>query len=74
MLVEFDDPPPEGWTVIDSLVLSRCLDEEGNPEFWISAPPHRPLYDLLGDLRYATLRVERMCADEYTWVEEWEDE
>lgn len=56
--IELDDPPPEGWAIVDSLVISRCIDENGDSEFWMSAREDRGYNDLLGDLHYARIRLE----------------
>jgi hypothetical protein len=69
--IVLDDPPPEGWAIVDSLVISRCIDDNGQPEFWISTRESRAYNDILGDLHYARIRLETAVEQTmYDWYEE----
>lgn len=47
-----DHPPPDGWQVIDTIAIMRCLDEDGTIKVWLSNREDRDLASILGDIEF----------------------
>jgi hypothetical protein len=47
-----DQPPPDGWQVIDTIAIMRCLDRDGRVKVWFSNREDRDLASILGDIEF----------------------
>jgi hypothetical protein len=47
-----DHPPPEGWQVIDTIAIMRCLDDQGTIKVWLSNREDRDIASILGDIEF----------------------
>lgn len=58
--------PPEGWTIIDSIVLAKCLDETGEVSLWMSTSDGLKAWESWGMLASALDRERDGLASQ--WV------
>jgi hypothetical protein len=59
------DPVPDGWTVVDALVVAKCLNAEGEPIWSLPFTEGLNSEELLGTLQ---IQVELLKRD---IIEDW---
>ncbi len=63
---------PEGWIVVDAVILAKCLDEEGNEEYLLRLTSGLGEMEGYGMLDSAAITM--MDRIQESWVDEDEDE
>jgi hypothetical protein len=48
LTLEIDGQVPEGWTVLEAVVVTKCLNEEGSPQMWHTSTPGLSTWEALG--------------------------
>jgi hypothetical protein len=60
------DPVPEGWTVVDALVVAKCLNDEGEPIWSLRFTDGLNSEELLGALQIQVELLKRGILEDWT--------
>jgi len=57
--------PPKTWSVLDTIAVHRCLDENGEIQMWITCDMEKHPADLLGPLEWALVRIRSIAEHDH---------